>query len=604
MSTATNPNTPPRDSLVSTTTNGQAPVKKNDDGQAVSPGATSLSAARVYLDRGWAPIPIPHGAKAPCLREWTSLRVSADDLPHFFANDCNVGLLLGAASGGLVDVDLDVPEAVAAAELLLPKTGMVHGRADKPRSHHWYITASPPETARWQDMNGDVLCELRSTGSQTLVPPSRHPGGQDYKWHAFDEPARVDGPTLRLHCALIASCAFLARRWPAQPSNRHQLALPLAGFLLQGGLDEQRASLIVQTVARIARDEEVKDRVGAVRDTARRLARGEHVTGELALAGLLGQPAVQRPREMLQLRDNRSVLDAPRVQWELRSFQDAMQGASDRPPWVIEDLVLEQSGTLVSAHPHSMKSLAWLAGCLEGVAKRKVWGHFAAPDLDSALFVETEDPPWLVEGRIRGLAKGLGLDEKEPLPGFHYTCVGPFDLLQEESNIRGLIDDHGLKLIVVSTLQNLLSGRSWKQQDDMQPILAMLVGISRHCPTVVLTHSPWDRKQKRPAGSVTIAANFVTSLHFEKVIKKDPNYVHVSVDSKVGAQETDFTLRLSTDGDPRDPSSVRAWTTSAPDGQKVSRRTRCWLRWRTIPTPRPRRSRSALACPAAMWRSS
>ena len=51
MSTATNPNTPPRDSSVSTTTNGQAPVNENGDGQApgVPCGATSLTAAHDYL---------------------------------------------------------------------------------------------------------------------------------------------------------------------------------------------------------------------------------------------------------------------------------------------------------------------------------------------------------------------------------------------------------------------------------------------------------------------------------------------------------------------------------------------------------------------------
>jgi hypothetical protein len=43
---------------------------------------------------------------------------------------------LGQASGGLTDVDLDCPEAIAVARYLLPMTGAVFGRASK-RSSHW-----------------------------------------------------------------------------------------------------------------------------------------------------------------------------------------------------------------------------------------------------------------------------------------------------------------------------------------------------------------------------------------------------------------------------------------------------------------------------------
>jgi len=75
----------------------------------------------------------------------------------------------------------------------------------------------------------------------------------------------------------------------------------------------------------------------------------------------------------------------------------------------------------------------------------------------------------------------------------------------------------------------------------------------------LVTHSPWDRRQKRAAGSVTQTANFVTAIHYQKQVarKSGMTFVHVSVDSKAGALETDFSLKLETDGSPRDPSSVR-----------------------------------------------
>jgi hypothetical protein len=76
-----------------------------------------------------------------------------------------------------------------------------------------------------------------------------------------------------------------------------------------------------------------------------------------------------------------------------------------------------------------------------------------------------------------------------------------------------------------------------------------IVRLSSLCPLVVITHSPWDRRARRAAGSITQAANFATTMHFEKVPgKTSSTFVHVSVDSKVGAEQADFSLKLETDG--------------------------------------------------------
>jgi AAA domain len=206
-----------------------------------------------------------------------------------------------------------------------------------------------------------------------------------------------------------------------------------------------------------------------------------------------------------------------------------------------------------------MKSLSWLSACLEAVHKKKVWGQFAA-NVDSVLFLETEDPAWMVESRVRGLAKGLGIGEKDEVPGFHYACVGPFDFLNNKENrIEELIQRHKPNFIVLSTLQNLLNGRDYNGQNDMQPIMAAMIKIAQSAPLVLITHSPWDRRQRRAAGTVAQTANFLTALHYEKKIarKTGKTFVHVSVDSKAGALETDFSLKLDIDGSPRDPGSVR-----------------------------------------------
>ena len=247
------------------------------------------------------------------------------------------------------------------------------------------------------------------------------------------------------------------------------------------------------------------------------------------------------------------------VAWDIRDFQAAMKSSLERPPWVIEDLLLEQTATLVSAHPHAMKSLSWLYACLEAVVKKQVWGHFKALNVESVLFVETEDPSWVVEARIKGFAKGLGIAETADVPGFRYACVGPFDLPKTEHHIEHLIEKYSPDFIVISTLQSLLAGRDWKEQADMQPVMAAIVRLSRACPIVLLTHSPWDSHQRRAAGTVTQTANFLTTMHYKKDVnqKTKETFLHVLTDSKVGALETNFSLKLLTEGDPRDPAGVR-----------------------------------------------
>ncbi len=130
----------------------------------------ALNAARHYREAGYNVVPIPCKAKGPRLLNWQHLRLTADELPQHFNGDCaNIGLLLEDASGGLVDVDLDTPEALALAEWL-PDTSMVSGRPGNRASHRFYRASDVP-TARYKDTDGETLIEVRGSGAQTVVPP-------------------------------------------------------------------------------------------------------------------------------------------------------------------------------------------------------------------------------------------------------------------------------------------------------------------------------------------------------------------------------------------------------------------------------------------------
>ena len=231
------------------------------------------------------------------LGTWQDLRLDEHSVEDHFQ-------LLGEPSGDIVDVDVDSPEALAAAETFLPATGLVHGRRSKPRSHRYYV-ASGTRTQKFEYADGKkktMLIELRSTGSQTIVPPSVHPSGEFVTWEDDGTPAIADAATLRRQVAFVATTALLARSWPAE-GVRHDLSLGLAGLLLRLGVSEADSEAIISTASRVSGDTEWADRGAAARYTAARISSGDPATGAPTVEHLLegnGSRIVATIRRWLQ----------------------------------------------------------------------------------------------------------------------------------------------------------------------------------------------------------------------------------------------------------------------------------------------------------------
>ncbi|RUU60161.1 hypothetical protein EOC99_21840, partial [Mesorhizobium sp. M7A.T.Ca.TU.009.01.1.1] len=97
------------------------------------------SLARRYMGVGWVPIAYQHQTKAPLEKNWQKKTLDKVDVDRAFTgNSSNVGVLLGAPSGNLVDIDLDSAEAIALAEEFLPPTPARFGRPATPEAHRLY----------------------------------------------------------------------------------------------------------------------------------------------------------------------------------------------------------------------------------------------------------------------------------------------------------------------------------------------------------------------------------------------------------------------------------------------------------------------------------
>jgi hypothetical protein len=249
---------------------------------------TASKAAAIYSER-YVPVRVPpvggRPTKGPRETGWAKRRPRPED----FADSDNVGLLLGASSHGLTDVDLDCIEAIFMAPLLLPSTGMQSGRPSKPRSHLWYEVPDPQPTKQFQ-FKGEMLVELRcgNDSHQTLVPPSVHPSGEVLRWYDDEDPAAVRYDALLTAVERLAAAALLSRHWPR--SLQHNAGLALSGGLARAGWSEdQIADFATAISACVNREETDRSKYPADGDPdkRRRLARtsieknsrGERVTG-------------------------------------------------------------------------------------------------------------------------------------------------------------------------------------------------------------------------------------------------------------------------------------------------------------------------------------
>jgi Primase C terminal 2 (PriCT-2)/Bifunctional DNA primase/polymerase, N-terminal len=182
-----------------------------------------------YRRRGWSLVPTAAGSKRPTAQGWQTRAWAPQD----FAPGANVSVILGQRSGHPVDIDLDCSEALALADIYLPPTDAIFGRASKPRSHRLYISAGAVFEAFADPLSaaGNMLLELRAEGRdggahQTLIPPSIA-DGERREWEGETiEPAVFDAAKLRRRCAYLAIGCLIRRYVSEHTSERPAPDLP------------------------------------------------------------------------------------------------------------------------------------------------------------------------------------------------------------------------------------------------------------------------------------------------------------------------------------------------------------------------------------------
>jgi putative DNA primase/helicase len=246
-----------------------------------------------YIARNYRLTPLRARSKSPIYKEWQS---RPTDLAEF-TPDRNVGIVLGTASCGLVDTDLDRRAATIATRYLLPPTGSIFGRPSKPSSHRLYRTPEPGRTVQLRGSDGRMIVELRAEGAQTMAPPSIHPEGERVEFEQNGEPASATRAELETGCRLIAAIVELSSHY--NKGSRHAIALAFAGFLTNLGYDHPTMRASINALCAVAKDEELDNRLRGVDDTISQHRLGKPVQGRKALRELVGSPVVDHLTKLL-----------------------------------------------------------------------------------------------------------------------------------------------------------------------------------------------------------------------------------------------------------------------------------------------------------------
>ena len=140
------------------------------------------------MDLGLCPVQLGQGenGKKPQSPKWQESTFESVR-PSTWPKGNNVGVLWGAPSGWIVDIDLDRMDAVQLAPDHLPPT-LTYGRKGKPRSH-WLFHCVGARNQTFKGVDGAMIVEVRASKLQSMFVGSIHPkSGELVEWDDNTQP--------------------------------------------------------------------------------------------------------------------------------------------------------------------------------------------------------------------------------------------------------------------------------------------------------------------------------------------------------------------------------------------------------------------------------
>lgn len=243
-------------------------------------------------------VPLRPRSKRPKNTHWTQLRLDGAKLKQAFKVGDNIGALWGEPSKHATDLDLDLEEACLVAPHIIPET-FIYGRRDKLRSHYVYRCPGA-ETKKWQIGRGSdigTVVEIRSTGAQSVLPPSIHPDGDRYHIENDVEFFDISKMDLESYGDEVAIAAIFTLFYP-ETGSRHDYVHACTGTLCHAEWSDEKVRRVMGAVLSVIQDEEteLKDRLGSVVNTIEHYKIGDRVQGFRSLETWMEMPVITQLR--------------------------------------------------------------------------------------------------------------------------------------------------------------------------------------------------------------------------------------------------------------------------------------------------------------------
>jgi len=166
---------------------------------------------------------------------------------------------------------------------------------------------------------------VRATGGQTVFPGSVHPSGEEINFcdaniGELPVPTKTTREVLDQAATNIGIASVLRDYWT--PGLRHQLSLALAGVFVRQGWKEENVLKLVKAVAETTNDDDVDDRLSAVRTTFDNNRNGNPITGWPTLHEVIGADAAKYIEKILGSGADETVRPAANsnCQWTKANF--------------------------------------------------------------------------------------------------------------------------------------------------------------------------------------------------------------------------------------------------------------------------------------------
>lgn len=292
-----------------------------------------------------------------------------------------------------------------------------------------------------------MLLEMRSTGCQTIFPPSIHPSGETIEWGTEGEPAQVSVDELAQACSKLAAATLMALAWPAQGS-RQETALALAGALLRVGWTEEETRQFIEAVAQAVGDEETPKRAETAVYTAKKLGQTP-TTGWPRLAELVGEEVTRKLREWLGVQAQQEHQQATPVR--LWSAEELVAAEFPDQTWLVPELLPEGGVVLLAGKPKVGKS--WLAldiAC--GLSAGTQVCGLPVSRRAKVLYLALEDTPRRLQARLRHARFTVAGDAL-------FATAWPRLNQGGLERLRAVVQENGVSVVIIDTLAKVRGQR-------------------------------------------------------------------------------------------------------------------------------------------------